>query len=248
LDATFITETDGTYVCGYEVEKMSKSKYNVQTPDELIEKFGADTLRMYEMFLGPIEQSKPWDTKGINGVHNFLRRFWRLFFSNSGALILNDEQATKAAMKSLHKTIKKMTDDLERFSFNTCVSNLMICVNELTDENCHSRSVLEPLTILLAPFAPHLSEELWSRLGHQKGSVSDAVFPKFDANCLQEESFAYPVSFNGKMRLKVELPMGLSISEIEQMIVDNQDVQKWMEGKSPKKMIVVPGKIVNIVL
>jgi leucyl-tRNA synthetase len=247
-DATFITETDGTYVCGYEVEKMSKSKYNVQTPDELIEKFGADTLRMYEMFLGPIEQSKPWDTKGINGVHNFLRRFWRLFFNNSGELILNDEQATKAAMKSLHKTIKKMTDDLERFSFNTCVSNLMICVNELTDENCHSRSVLEPLTILLAPFAPHLSEELWSRLGHQKGSVSDAVFPKFDAKYLQEESFAYPVSFNGKMRLKVELPMGLSISEIEQMIVDNQDVQKWMEGKAPKKMIVVPGKIVNIVL
>ena len=247
-EATFITEDDETYICGYEVEKMSKSKYNVQTPDELIEKFGADTLRMYEMFLGPIEQSKPWDTKGINGVHNFLRRFWRLFVNSSGELIVNDEPASKDAMKSLHKTIKKMTDDLERYSFNTCVSNLMICVNELTDTHCHSRSVLEPLTILLAPFAPHLAEELWSRLGYPKGTVGNADFPKFDSKYLEEDSYAYPVSFNGKMRLKIDLPTGLAASEIEKMMLENLDVQKWMEGKAPKKVIVVPGKIVNIVV
>ena len=247
-NATFIVEPDGTYLCGHEVEKMSKSKYNIQTPDELIEKFGADTLRMYEMFLGPIEQSKPWDTKGINGVHNFLRRFWRLFVDQSGASIVNDEQPSKMALKTLHKTIKKMTDDLDRYSFNTCVSNLMICVNELTDENCHSKFVLEPLTILLSPFAPHLSEELWSRLGNPKGSMSHAVFPKFDSKYLEEESFAYPVSFNGKMRLKVELPMGLTATEIEKKMLENSDVQKWMENKIPKKVIVVPGKIVNIVL
>ena len=247
-EATFITEDDETYICGYEVEKMSKSKYNVQTPDELIEKFGADTLRMYEMFLGPIEQSKPWDTKGINGVHNFLRRFWRLFVNSSGELIVNDEPASKDAMKSLHKTIKKMTDDLERYSFNTCVSNLMICVNELTDTHCHSRSVLEPLAILLAPFAPHLAEELWLRLGYPKGTVGNADFPKFDSKYLEEDSYAYPVSFNGKMRLKIDLPTGLAASEIEKMMLENLDVQKWMEGKAPKKVIVVPGKIVNIVV
>lgn len=247
-DATFITEPDGAFLCGHEVEKMSKSKFNVQTPDELIEKFGADTLRMYEMFLGPIEQSKPWDTKGINGVHNFLRRFWRLYVNNESELIVDDLQPSKTALKTLHKTIKKMTDDLERFSFNTCVSNLMICVNELTDENCHSKAVLEPLAILLAPFAPHLAEELWARLGHPKGSVGVANFPKFDLKHLEEDSFAYPVSFNGKMRLKIELPMGLSVAEIEKMILENSDVQKWMEDKALKKVIIVPGKIVNIVI
>jgi leucyl-tRNA synthetase len=246
-NAEFICEDNGDYICGHEVEKMSKSKFNVQTPDELVDKFGADTLRMYEMFLGPLEQTKPWDTKGISGVHNFLRKLWRLFYQD-GSLVLNDTPADKAALKTLHKTIKKVTDDLERFSFNTNVSNFMICVNELTDQKCHSKEVLEQLVILLSPYAPHISEELWGILGHEAGTISTAKFPSFNPDFLVEDEIAYPVSFNGKMRLKVALPATLSAKEVEEAIMALPDTQKWLEGKAPKKVIVVPGKIVNIVL
>lgn len=245
-NAEFICEENGEYICGHEVEKMSKSKFNVQTPDELVEKFGADTLRMYEMFLGPLEQTKPWDTKGISGVHNFLRKLWRLFYQD-GSLVLNDAPADKAALKTLHKTIKKVTDDLERFSFNTNVSNFMICVNELTDQKCHSKAILEQLVILLAPYAPHVSEELWVILGHEAGTISTAKFPTFNPDFLVEDEIAYPVSFNGKMRLKVSLSATLSAKEVEDAVMALPDTQKWLEGKAPKKVIVVPGKIVNIV-
>lgn len=245
-NADFICEDNGDYICGHEVEKMSKSKFNVQTPDELVDKFGADTLRMYEMFLGPLEQTKPWDTKGISGVHNFLRKLWRLFYQD-GSLVLNDAPADKAALKTLHKTIKKVTDDLERFSFNTNVSNFMICVNELTDQKCHAKEVLEQLVILLAPYAPHVSEELWVILGHEAGTISTAKFPTFNPDFLVEDEIAYPVSFNGKMRLKVALPATLSAKEVEEAVMVLPDTQKWLEGKAPKKVIVVPGKIVNIV-
>jgi leucyl-tRNA synthetase len=245
-NAEFICEDNGEYICGHEVEKMSKSKFNVQTPDELVDKFGADTLRMYEMFLGPLEQTKPWDTKGISGVHNFLRKLWRLFYQD-GSLVLNDAPADKAALKTLHKTIKKVTDDLERFSFNTNVSNFMICVNELTDQKCHAKEVLEQLVILLAPYAPHVSEELWVILGHEAGTISTAKFPTFNPDFLVEDEIAYPVSFNGKMRLKVALSATLSAKEVEEAVMALPDTQKWLEGKAPKKVIVVPGKIVNIV-
>ena len=245
-NAEFICEDNGDYICGHEVEKMSKSKFNVQTPDELVDKFGADTLRMYEMFLGPLEQTKPWDTKGISGVHNFLRKLWRLFYQD-GSLVLNDAPADKAALKTLHKTIKKVTDDLERFSFNTNVSNFMICVNELTDQKCHAKEVLEQLVILLAPYAPHVSEELWVILGHEAGTISTVKFPTFNPDFLVEDEIAYPVSFNGKMRLKVALPATLSAKEVEEEVMALPDTQKWLEGKAPKKVIVVPGKIVNIV-
>ena len=246
--AEFICEEDGSYVCGTEVEKMSKSKYNVQTPDELVDKFGADTLRMYEMFLGPLEQSKPWDTKGINGVHNFLRKLWRLFHDQEGNVFLVDESPTKEALKTLHKTIKKMTDDLDRFSFNTGVSNFMICVNELTDQKCHNKAILSELIIMLSPYAPHICEELWVKLGNDAGTINEARFPAFKEEYLVEASVAYPISFNGKMRMKLELPTTYSAQEVEQAVLANQDAQKWLEGKSPKKVIVVPGKIVNIVL
>lgn len=246
-NAEFILEDDGTYVCGSEVEKMSKSKFNVQTPDELVEKFGADTLRMYEMFLGPIEQAKPWDTKGINGVYNFLRKLWRLFYQD-GQLMVNDSPADKAALKTLHKTIKKVTDDLERFSFNTNVSNFMIAVNELSEQKCYSREVLEPLVIMLSPYAPHIAEELWVIFGNEAGTVSTAIFPAFNPEMLVEDAIAYPVSFNGKMRFKAELPATLSAKEVEEVVMAMPESVKWLEGKAPKKVIVVPGKIVNVVL
>ena len=248
-NADFICEEDGSYICGYEVEKMSKSKFNVQTPDELVEKFGADTLRMYEMFLGPLEQSKPWDTKGINGVHNFLRKLWRLFnIDENGQAHLSGEPAGKDSLKTLHRTIKKMTDDLDRFSFNTGVSNFMICVNELTEQKCNNRLVLQELIILLSPYAPHICEELWVKLGNTAGEINYASFPKFNEMYLVEAAYSYPVSFNGKMRLKIELPTNLSAKEVEEAVLSNTEAQKWLEGKLPKKVIVVPGKIVNIVL
>jgi leucyl-tRNA synthetase len=248
-NAEFICEEDGSYNCGNEVEKMSKSKYNVQTPDELVEKFGADTLRMYEMFLGPLEQSKPWDTKGINGVHNFLRKLWRLFnIDENGQAHLSTEPAGKDSLKTLHRTIKKMTDDLDRFSFNTGVSNFMICVNELTDQKCNNKQILEELLIMLSPYAPHICEELWVKLGNEAGTINFANFPKFDESHLVEANIAYPVSFNGKMRLKIELPTAFTPKEVEEAVLANADAQKYLEGKAPKKVIVVPGKIVNIVL
>lgn len=244
-DAEFILE-DGKYVCGWAVEKMSKSMFNVVNPDNIVDGYGADTLRMYEMFLGPLEQSKPWDTNGIDGVHKFLRRFWRLFYRGDQAeLIISDEKPTKAELKTLHKTIKKVSEDIENFSFNTSVSAFMICLNELGD--CNKREILEPLTILLAPFAPHISEELWSSLGHAN-TVFDAQFPQFNAEYLVESSFEYPVSFNGKLRFKLELPLGISNREIEQAALADEQAARYLEGKAPKKVIVVPGKIINIVI
>ena len=247
-EALFVEEDEGVFKVRREVEKMSKSKYNVQTPDDLVEQFGADTLRMYEMFLGPLEQSKPWDTQGISGVHNFLRKFWRLFHDRDNQVSLDNGEPTKEALKSLHKTIKKVEDDLERFSFNTGVSNFMICVNELTDQKCNNKQVLEQLTILLSPYAPHICEELWVRLGNEAGSISSAKFPVFNPDFLVESSHDYPVSFNGKMRFKIELPLDLSKEEVEKQVLSHEMAQKWLEGKDPKKVIVVPGKIVNVVV
>ncbi|MCB9223811.1 MAG: leucine--tRNA ligase [Crocinitomicaceae bacterium] len=245
--AEIITELNGDFVCDHEVEKMSKSKYNVQTPDELVEKFGADTLRCYEMFLGPLEQAKPWDTQGINGVHNFLRKMWRLFHDENNNLSISDGDADKQSLKTLHKTIKKVTDDLGRFSLNTAVSNFMIAVNELTDQKCNNRNILKELVVLVSPYAPHIAEELWSRLG-EKESVTTATWPTFDASYLVEAEYAYPVSFNGKMRFKIELPTSLSKEDVEKEVLAAEQSQKWLEGKDPKKVIVVPGKIVNIVI
>ena len=245
--AKFFCEENGDYICGSEVEKMSKSKYNVQTPDELVEKFGADTLRMYEMFLGPLEQSKPWDTKGITGVHGFLKKYWRLFHLN-GNFEVNDAEPTKDALKTLHKTIKKLRDDLDRFSFNTGVSSFMICVNELTDQKCNNRHILEQLTILMAPYAPHITEEIWSKLGYAEGSLSDASYPIFNEAHLVESAYNYPVSFNGKMRFVLNLSLDLSIEQIQEQVMANHDTIKWLEGKTPKKFIIVPGKIINIVM
>ncbi len=247
-NAEFITEEDGSFICGSEVEKMSKSKYNVENPDDLVERFGADTLRMYEMFLGPLEQSKPWDTKGINGVHNFLRKFWRLFHDKEGNFAVSEEKPSKESLKTLHKTIKKVTEDLNRYSFNTVVSTLMICVNELNDQKCHHREVLEPLTVLISPYAPFIAEELWTKLGHEEGTVSQASFPVFEEQYLVESSHEYPVSFNGKMRFKLELPLDLAPKDIEKVILEHEKSQKWLDGKIPKKVIVVPGKIVNVVV
>ncbi len=248
-NAKFILEEDGSYICGHEVEKMSKSKYNVQTPDELVEKFGADTLRMYEMFLGPLEQAKPWDTKGINGVHNFLRKFWRLFnIDENGNAQLSNEAPSKEALKTLHKTIKKVGDDLDRFSFNTGVSNFMICANELTDQKCNNKQILEELVVLLSPYAPHVCEELWVKLGNAAGTLSYAKFPEFNEAHLVEANIAYPVSFNGKMRFKIELPTALTPKEVEAEVLAFEQTQKYLEGNTPKKVIVVPGKIVNVVM
>ncbi len=247
-EAEFIFEDDGTYVCGHEVEKMSKSKFNVQNPDDLIEKYGADTLRMYEMFLGPIEQSKPWDIKGINGVNNFLRKLWRLFHDQDGNILLSDGQPSAEALKTVHKTIKKCQEDMDRYVFNTTVSALMICVNELTDQNCNNRLILHDLVIILSPYAPHIAEELWLKLGNKAGTVSDAQYPVFNEEYLVEDAHEYPVSFNGKMRFKVELSNQLSKKEIEEEVLKMEKSQKYLEGKTPKKVIVVPGRIVNVVV
>lgn len=247
-NAEFILEDDGTYICGSEVEKMSKSKYNVQTPDDLVEQFGADTLRMYEMFLGPLEQAKPWDTKGINGVHNFLRKLWRLFHDTNGNFVLTEGDPDAKSLKTLHKTIKKIQDDMDRYVFNTAVSAFMICVNELTEQKCNNKGILEELVVLMVPYAPHITEELWAKLGNEPGTVNDAKFPTFNEGYLVENTFAYPVSFNGKMRFTFELPTNLSREEVEKEVMSSEQAQKYLEGKSPKKVIVVPGRIVNVVV
>ena len=228
-----------------EVEKMSKSKYNVVTPDDICEEYGADTLRLYEMFLGPLEQAKPWNTAGITGVFGFLKKLWKLYFDENG-LIVNSNPASKEALKTLHKTIKKVQDDIEGFSFNTSVSQFMIAVNELTAMNCHERSVLEPLAVLISPYAPHIAEELWEKLGHQT-SISTAPFPKFNAEHLVESSKEYPVSFNGKMRFTLELPLDLSAAQIEEIVMKDERTIKQLEGRTPNKVIIVPGKIINLV-
>lgn len=246
-DAQFLLEDTEGFLCDYEVEKMSKSKYNVQTPDELVERFGADTLRMYEMFLGPLEQSKPWDTHGITGVHSFLKRFWKLFHF-SGEFAVNDGVPSAENLKTLHKTIRKITEDFERFSFNTGVSTFMICVNELTDQKCNFRQILEPLTILLSPYAPHITEELWSKLGHLAGSLCDQSFPIFNPDFLTETAHDYPISFNGKMRFKLRAELSLSKEELSALVLSHPEAQKWLDGKTPRNVIIVPGKIVNVVL
>ena len=243
-DAEFILE-DGKYICGWAIEKMSKSMFNVVNPDYIVDAYGADTLRMYEMFLGPLEQSKPWDTNGIDGVHKFLRRFWSKFYNRDGKFLVNDEKATPAELKTLHKTIKKVSEDIENFSFNTSVAAFMICLNELGD--CSKREILEPLTALIAPFAPHIAEELWHAMGHQT-TVCDASFPEFKAEFLVENSFEYPVMINGKLRFKQEYALDMGEQDITAHIVTTEGAQKWLEGKAPKKIIVVKGKIINIVM
>ena len=246
-DAEFITEEDGTFKVSREVEKMSKSKYNVVNPDDICIQYGADTLRMYEMFLGPLEQAKPWNTAGITGVHSFLKKMWRLFHSGfDDSFLVIDKPASKDNLKTLHKTIKKVIEDIENFSFNTSVSTFMIAVNELSIQKCNSKEVLAPLLILLSPYAPHISEELWSKLGN-KESISTASFPKFEEKFLKEDIKKYPISFNGKMRFTLELPLSLSKDEIESVIMSHEKTIHYLEGKTPKKVIIVPGKIVNIV-
>jgi len=243
-DASFILE-NGKYLVGREVEKMSKSKYNVVSPDSICEEYGADSLRLYEMFLGPLEQSKPWNTAGITGTHSFLKKLWRLYFGENGAKF-NDAEPTKENLKTLHKTIKKVEDDIENFSFNTSVSTFMICVNELSAQKCTCRSILEPLAILVSPYAPHIAEELWERLGY-KESIATVSFPIFDEIHLVESSKQYPISFNGKMRFTLELPLDYSKDEIEAAVMAHEKTQQQLQGRTPKKVIVVPGKIVNIV-
>jgi leucyl-tRNA synthetase len=244
-DAQFILDENGKYIVGREVEKMSKSKYNVVTPDDICNEYGADTLRLYEMFLGPLEQAKPWNTAGISGVFGFLKKLCRLYFDEH-TMIVTDEQPTKDNLKSLHKTIKKVTEDIEGFSFNTSVSQFMICVNELSAQNCHSRAILEPLAIVISPYAPHIAEELWSLLGHE-GSIATVPFPVFEAKHLVESEKEYPVSFNGKMRFTLVLPLDLSAAQIEEIVMKDERTIKQLDGKTPNKVIVVPGKIINLV-
>jgi leucyl-tRNA synthetase len=243
--AEFILE-DGKYICGWAVEKMSKSMFNVVNPDDIVESYGADTLRLYEMFLGPLEQSKPWDTNGIDGVYRFLRRFWNLFFEGD-KLALQDSEPTRDELKSIHKLIKKVTTDIETFSFNTAVSAFMICANELSSLKCRNRSVLTDFVICLSPFAPHISEELWHLAGHQT-SVCDAAWPSFDESYLKEDVFTYSISFNGKSRFTLDFQADATREQIEAAVLAHPNSQKWIEGKSPKKIIVVPKKIVNVVV
>ncbi|TXI71492.1 MAG: leucine--tRNA ligase, partial [Flavobacterium sp.] len=243
-DAEFILE-GGKYIVGREVEKMSKSKYNVVNPDDICNEYGADTLRLYEMFLGPLEQAKPWNTAGITGVAGFLKKLWRLYFDDNGLNITNDEP-TADMYKSLHKTIKKVTEDIENFSFNTSVSQFMICVNELQQLKCNHRAILEPLAVLVSPYAPHIAEELWSALGHE-GSIATVAFPKFEEKYLVESEKEYPVSFNGKMRFTIKLPLDLTAAQIEEIVMTDERTQAQLQGRTPNKVIIVPGKIINLV-
>ena len=244
-DAQFIYEKDkdgnDVFICDWLVEKMSKSKFNVQNPDDLVAKYGADTLRLYEMFLGPLEQSKPWDTQGIEGTFRFLKKFWKLYAE------ISDEPATKEELKVLHKLIKKEEEDIERISFNTVVSAFMICVNELTDMKCNKRAILEPMAIMISPYAPHIAEELWHQMGHN-GSVVNQKFPEFDASKVVENTFTYPVSFNGKKRFDLELPLDMKQDEVQNAVVNAPEAQKWLEGVSIRKVIFIPKKIINIVV
>ena len=244
-DAEFIYEEDGTFKVSREVEKMSKSKYNVVNPDLICEEYGADSLRLFEMFLGPLEQTKPWKTSGISGVYSFLKKLWKLFTDENG-INVSDAEPTKDELKTLHKTIKKVEEDIENFSFNTSVSTFMIAVNELTALKCNKRAILEPLLVLISPYAPHIAEELWSQLGHNE-SISTVAFPKFEEKHLVESSKNYPVSFNGKMRFTLELPLDMNKDEIEKTVMAHVKTQQQLQGREPKKVIIVPGKIINIV-
>ena len=247
-NATFILE-DGKYLCGVEVEKMSKSKFNVVNPDTIVERYGADTLRLYEMFLGPLTDAKPWNMNGISGTYNFLRKIWRLFFDDqTDQPKWDNAQPTAQELKVLHRTIKRIEEDIERYSFNTVVSTLMIAANELTELKCHKKAILEPLVVLLSPYAPHIAEELWAKLGNQAGSISAATFPVFDPQYLVENTFEYPVQINGKVRVSLVFAADAPPADIERAVLENETVIKWMEGKQPKKVIVVPRRIVNVVL
>ena len=253
-DAVFITEENGKYIVGREIEKMSKSKYNVVTPDTICVEYGADTLRLYEMFLGPLEQSKPWNTAGISGVFGFLKKLWRLYNDDNNGWVVTNNEPSKDSLKSLHKTIKKVNEDIENFSFNTSVSQFMICVNELTAQNCHERAILEPFAVLISPYAPHIAEDLWSQLKDLKteelkdfNGISHEPFPVVDEKYLVESSKEYPVSFNGKMRFTIELSLDLSVAEIQEIIMKDERTIKQLEGRTPNKIIIVPGKVINLV-
>jgi leucyl-tRNA synthetase len=245
-NAEFILE-DGKYICGSAIEKMSKSYFNVVNPDQIVDSYGADTLRMYEMFLGPLEASKPWSTQGIDGVFKFLRRFWNLVHDQTGNFKVSEAEPTREELKILHRTLKKVEYDIENFSFNTSVSEFMICANELSSLKCNKRSIVEPLVIALSPFAPHISEELWEKLGHSE-TILAASFPKYDEQYLTESSFNYPISINGKVRAQMNFALDMPKEDIEKLVLASEAVQKWSEGKPPKKVIIVPGKIVNVVL
>jgi leucyl-tRNA synthetase len=244
-DAEFILE-NGKYICGWSIEKMSKSMFNVVNPDDIVERYGADTLRLYEMFLGPVEASKPWDTNGIDGVNRFLKRLWALFYKGD-TMQLTDEKPSAEALKSVHKLIKKVTGDIETFSYNTSVAAFMICVNELTSMKCRAREVYEPLVVLLAPFAPHIAEELWHILGHDT-TVCDAQWPTWNEDYLKESTVKYTVLFNGKPRYNIEVPAGTAQDEVQRIALSDAGAERWLDGKQPKKVIVVPGKIVNVVV
>ena len=230
-----------------ESEKMSKSKFNVDNPDDIVNKYGADTFRMYEMFLGPVEMSKPWDTKGIEGVHRFLRKLWRLFFDDIKGSVFTTEKASEAELKTIHKAIKKIDADTENFSYNTAVSAFMVAVNELSELKCHKVEVLQPLLVLLAPFAPHISEELWQATGGE-GTVLDAAYPVLIESYLTEATKEFPISINGKLRTTITMPSDISAEDAEKMTLENEAVQKWLEGKAPKKVIFVKGRMVNVVV
>ena len=245
-NAEFILE-DGKYICGSAIEKMSKSYFNVVNPDEIINNYGADTLRLYEMFLGPLEQSKPWSTSGIDGVFKFLRRVWNLAHDGAGNVKVSDADATPEELKVLHTLIKKVEQDINNFSFNTSVSAFMICANELSSLKCNKRAILEPLIIALSPFAPHIAEELWAILGH-KNSILEASYPAFNEEYLKENAFEYPISINGKVRAKMNFALDMPKEDIEKLVMASEIVMKWTEGKAPKKVIVVPGRIVNVVM
>ena len=247
LDADFILNDDGKYECHFEIEKMSKSKYNTQTPDDLVESYGADTLRMYEMFLGPLEQFKPWDINGISGVHNFLRKLWRHLHDEKNIFHVNHDTASENSLKTIHKTIKKVEEDIERFSFNTVVSSLMICLNELIEQKCVDKKIITDFIVLLSPYAPHFSEEIWQKLGNTS-SISQAQFPKYESKFLVESEISYPVSFNGKMRFKVSLPAEMNKEDIETFILKQEKTIHYLESRKPKRIIIVPRKIINIVI
>ncbi len=241
------SQPKAAYICGVEVEKMSKRYYNVVNPDDIVFKFGADTFRMYEMFLGPVEQSKPWETKGIEGVHRFIKKLWRLFYSEVKGKCWNEEKPNEKELKILHRAIRKVEEDTERFSFNTGVSAFMVCVNELTEIKCHKRQILEALLIILTPYAPHVCEELWHALGNTT-TILDAAFPKLEQKYLQESSKVYPVSINGKLRTQIDISLDATQNDVEQIILQNEIVQKWLEGKSPKRLIYVKNKMINVVV
>ena len=245
-DATFILE-DGKYRCGSRLEKMSKRYHNVVNPDEVVDRYGADTFRMYEMFLGPVEQDKPWDTKGIEGVHRFIRKLWRLFMHEEKGLVVTHDEPTDAEWKALYRLVRKVEDDTERFSFNTAVSQFMIAVNELSDLKCHKIRVLEKLLVVLSPYAPHVCEELWAIIGHEDGVLMQS-FPHVEEKYLIETSKLYPVAINGKTRSEMSISLDVSQADVESMVLADAVVQKWLDGKAPKKIIYVKNKMINIVV